>query len=276
MMRRHVPAALLALAAGGCDTLPRSPADAPGLTWFAWRAAPWIASPASQLALLPAGSRRLLLGLTAQEMRAAATAGRARQQLHALHAEARAAGLRVELLLGDPSWAHAPQRHSLLALLRLAAALPFDGLNLDLERDPHAPQATWHGEVARTLSAVRAECPWPIALTTHDNDITQAFATALAQAGVSEVVPMIYVSFEHLVRRRAGRVLAEVAAGAPGMRVTVAQSIERHLARGESWHRLGRRGALAAWAELSSRLGAHAPFAGLAVQSFEEFVVTPA
>jgi hypothetical protein len=262
----------------GAGVLPAIPSPAGGpacpLTWFVWHAEPWLAQPARMLARLPPGTRRILLGLNGAQLHAAA-GNPGRERVNALLAAAHALQLRVDLLLGDPHWVTPAGRQRLLALLDLATGLPFDGLNLDLERHQlrGMPQAAWQAAVTATLNAVGSARPGPLALTTHYLDLTEpTFAGALAAAGADELVPMIYVSFEHLVRERAAAVLAACdSAGAP-LRITVAQSIERQLARGESWRREGRAGALSAWQRLDTALRERdARFDGIAVQSFEEF-----
>lgn len=244
------------------------------LAWFAWTAAPWLDAPEAMLDRLLAGTHRVMLGLNLRQLHAAA--GEADGgPTHRLLAAARERQVRIELLLGEPSWWHPGPRAHLVALLRSVRHLPFDGLNLDLEwtQVPGLPLVTWHAGLPGTFAAARAEVPWPLSLTSNWQEMADAaFLQALAAAGVAELVPMIYVSFPHLVQERAGRLFTALAKSQAPLRVTVAQSFERRLPRGESWHRFGRVGAVARWRQLARGLSAQPAFAGLAIQSLDEFL----
>jgi outer membrane protein TolC len=269
-----LPAALgraVALAA------PAAPApEAVPLGWFAWQAAPWLADPDAALAALPRGSARVLLGVDAAQLRALATPAGA-QALRDLVSRAHARGVRIELLLGDPGWLSRSGRTRLLRALRAIAALPFDGLNLDLERSQLPPRARrhWADGVVATVAAVHRAVAWPIGLTTHDRDLLDpATNRRLAAAGVNGLVALVYVADPERAAQRVRAVLR----AAPGLRVGVGQSVERELAAVSSLHSLGRAAALARVAELARTLAARpaddgqaSRFDGVVVQSFEEF-----
>jgi hypothetical protein len=270
-----------ALAPASLALIPAALAASPGqktesalrLSWFAWDAAPWLAEPTAQLNRLPAQSERVLLGLNAAQLRALSDT-EARARLQTLLQQAHARGIRVELLLGDPEWVLPAGREALLALLKPIATLPLDGLNLDLERSqlPQAQQAAWHAGLIDTLQAVQRAVPWRLALTTHDRDLQDSsFNRRLAAVGVDELVPMIYVTDKARTVQRTRAVL-DAAAGLP---VLLTQSIETALPAGSSLHRLGREGALSALRDIASQLAATPGFAGIAVQSFEDYLNTP-
>lgn len=242
--------------------------EAARLTWFVWRAGPWLAAPAERAAALPPATGRVLLGLDAAQLKHLATPAGA-QAWAALRDALRARGVALELLLGEPGWVRPAGREQLVAMLAPLGALPVEAINLDLERSqlPGVDTATWRRGVLDTMRAVRRVGGWRVALTTHDRELREPrFNADLAAAGVEELVPMIYVSDTGRAAERARRVLR---AADPDQRVTVAQSVEADLPAASSVHGLGRARALAAWDRLGASLQDASGFAGVAVQSFE-------
>lgn len=262
-------ATLAALALPAPAGSPAAPAPAlPGLGWYIWQGQAMLDAPA-RLRELPPGSRRLLLSFTAPQLRALAEpAGQARLQAYV--AQAHALDLRVELLLGEPTWVLPPERPHLLSLLDALRGLPFDGLHLDLERSqlPAAAQRHWDSHLVDTLRAVRARTPWPIALTTHYRELRQPdFARQVHAAGASELVAMVYVSPPD----RAAAIARPLLRGPRELRWSVAQSIERALPAQESSHGAGRGASLQRWSELARMLAPVPGFQGIVVQSWEDY-----
>ena len=113
--------------------------------------------------------------------------------------------------------------------------------------------------------------PWPLVLTTHHRDLDDArFLQALHQAGVGEVVPMVYSQNQQRVKDVTLRLL-EQARQAQGLRVGLAQSIERELSPEESSHHKGRQQSQAQWAWLARELSSQPHFSGVIVQSLAEY-----
>lgn len=246
----------------------RATEASPGLGWYAWDGQALVEHP-QQLRRLPAGTQRVLISFTAPQL-AALRQAPVQQRLAELVAHARRRGMKVELLLGEPTWVLSNGREQLVELVRSVRNLPFDALHLDLERSqlPEAQQPLWDDGVLETVRAVRAVSPWPVALTTHYRELEAAgFASRLQEAGASELTAMIYVS-------DAGRTLEIASAllqGPPGLKLSVAQSIERSLPPEESSFHLGKTKALQRWQALAQALSAVAGFNGVVVQSWEEF-----
>lgn len=267
---------LLALAANECGS-PRPDSQdeallaltAHGLSWYIWDSQALLRNPAS-LKNLPQGSERILLSFTASQLRAL-TQPAERKRLVQWLAQAHARGLRVDLLLGEPSWVLPSQRPALLELLVPLRALPFDGLHLDLERSqlPPAQQPGWDVAVVDTLRAVHATVAWPLALTTHYRELQSPdFAQRIHAAGVTELVAMVYVSDPG----RASDIARPLLQGPAGLRLAVAQSIERTLSPQESSFKAGQAQALHRWRQLSQALASLPGFSGIVVQSWEEFI----
>ena len=264
-------AALAGLSAmGAANPSAKPPAPGPaGLGWYLWNGQAMLDKPA-QLNKLPAGSRRVLLSFTAAQLQALAT--RAGQlQVQRLLTRAHSLGMSVELLLGEPTWVLPARRQALLDLLAPLRALPWDGLNLDLERSqlPADQQPDWDSNAMDTLRAVRAAVPWPLALTTHYRELQATdFAQRAHAAGATELVAMVYVSNPVRAAEIAAALLQQNPAG---LRLAVAQSMERALPPEESSHSAGRAAALQRWRGLAQALAHWPGFSGIVVQSWEEF-----
>src|SRR5262249_46267496 len=137
---------------------------------YVWNAAPLLAGDPGDVADRFTASHvgRLLLSLDAKQIEHAQTpAGGAR--LMALLDAARAQGLRVELLLGDPDWIFPNRRDRLVAIVRALARFHFSGLHLDIE--PNQLDAGALGEdfllreLPATLEVVPAATPSPPGLS---------------------------------------------------------------------------------------------------------------
>lgn len=280
---------LLALAAGDCGlaspalqdeaslaltatarpgALTASRATPKGLGWYIWNGQALLEQPA-RLDTLPTDSERILVSFTAPQLQAMAQPT-GRRKVEQLLAQAHARGLRVELLLGEATWVLPSQRQALLNLLAPLRALPFDGLHLDLERSqlPPADQPLWDDAVVDTLRAVHRAIDWPLALTTHYRELqVPGFARRIHAAGVMELVAMVYVSNPV----RASEIARPLLQGPPGLRLAVAQSIERTLPPQESSFNTGQAQALRLWRQLSQALETLPGFSGIVVQSWDEF-----
>jgi outer membrane protein TolC len=267
-----VPTLLAPTAAAPLPPLKIDP-NALRLAWFIWDAAPWLQSPERMLNRLPEGTERLMISLDGVQLRHAAS-DEGQAAVTALLTQAHARGWRVDLLLGEPNWALPAEHQRLLDLVSPLARLPFDGLNLDLERSQlpaDVSQHAWRRGVTGLIKALTQMAPWRLTLTTHDRDIdSRRFARHLAEAGLQEVMPMIYATNPATARRRVVAVIG-AASGGP-LHVAVAQSVEPELPASESWHDKGRQGALLALANLSRTLAdSGLPVSALAIQSFETF-----
>ena len=236
------------------------------LAWYVWDAQSLVQQP-ERLKVLPAAPGRLLLSFKAEQLRSLKA-----DDLKPLKSAAQQRGMTLELLLGDPSWVTETGRTKLLALLKQVQDLPFDGLNLDLEHSqlPKGAMSTaqWQQGALDTLQAVRKAVPWQLALTTHHRDLNDTeFLNKLQQAGVSEVVPMVYTRNA----ARARQVTEQILEKSSGLKVGLAQSIERELSAEESSFRQGRKRSVDLWSSLGKELERNPRFSGVFVQSLAEY-----
>jgi hypothetical protein len=159
-------------------------------------------------------------------------------QLRAALDSAHARGLRVELLLGDPSWLLPEHRDDLLAIIQSLRSLPFDGLHLDIEPDQLESRGTPVGTLLEhlfaTVSAVRSISPWHVDVSLHYRHLSEmagmrTLGDQLSDTDIS-VTLMIYVANPDRVVEIAQPLLARY----PRLTVRVALSLEDSLNREES------------------------------------------
>jgi hypothetical protein len=222
-----------------------------------------------KLEQLPSGTRRLLLSFSARQWREITQEARQLAALKGLVLAGRKRGVSLELLLGEPTWALPEGRPHLIRMLREIPAGTFARVHLDLERHqlPSEQRADWAAQATKTLRAAVEASPIPVALTTHYRDLQPVFVKALGEAGVREIVPMIFV--RNLARVE--EIIRQLPPRPEGMRLSVAQSVERELSKEESRFTLGKRRALAHWQTLSQQLKDIPGFDGVIVQSWEEY-----
>ncbi|MFF7709587.1 TolC family protein [Pseudomonas sp. NPDC007930] len=207
---------------------------------YVWNSQPLLDAsqrPGQLAALQRAQITELNLGLNAVQVANAATT---RGQLQALLRDAHAKGLKVNLLLGDPSWIKPSQRPALLGLIGQFKALPFDALHLDLEVE----QLGWPVPDERlrdwlaTLRAAKQASPWPLRISSHPRWFAEeagrqpCVPCELPGVGVEQVSLMIYTRNPQNSARRA----AELAKRWPRLHMRLAQSIEADQPADLSWH----------------------------------------
>ena len=234
----------------GASDKPAAPASVAGVNAiYVWNSARFQeqeqAEPTLRAGLRAAGINRVLLSLNRQQM-AQLEQPDARKRfadwLRGLHQ----AGLRVELLLGEPLWILPAHRGELINILGSLADLPFTGLHLDIE--PHqlttaqARSIDVYKEWLATLGAAKKASPWPLGVSVHpryfDNgqDGWSDFGLRLAETGVFDVVLMMYASNPD----RVFEVTAPIMRRWPALRFGVAQSVEPELGKEESHFLAGR------------------------------------
>lgn len=242
-----------------------------GTGWYAWKGSDWLKQP-HKIDRLPNGTHRLLLSFDEQLLLQLSQPGQAAQQLQALAAQAQQRNIRLDLLLGEPTWVLPEARAHLHRLITSVQGLPFHTIHLDLERSQLKPnqQLDWEKHTIALLTEVTQMSAVPIALTTHHREfVLPGFMDALSQAGVKEIVPMIYSSNPATTLA----VVRKMPALPEGMQLALAQSIEVELNKQESYYFQGKAKAALQWKQLAQTLAAEMPgFNGIIVQSWDEYV----
>jgi hypothetical protein len=161
-------------------------------------------------------------------------------------------------------------RKDLLNLIGAMAQFPFDGVNLDLERSdlPKKYQSQWWPLTLQSLQAAQQIARKPVTLTTHYREFDrEAMGAELQRVGVGTAMAMIYVTDLSRVSDVARRILLRH----PTLRVAIVQSVEAQLPATESSFEEGRVANVQRWKNLSEQLHLLPNFAGVAVQSLENF-----
>ncbi|WP_176470463.1 TolC family protein [Pseudomonas sp. Irchel 3F5] len=226
--------------------LPSAPGRTSTTTTATWNQATYVWNSSALLdrrrsdtelqALRTAGMSKIYLGLNGAQVRNLAAT---RQALEQLLAKATRQDMQISLLLGDPSWIEAGQRHELIELLEKLQGLAFTSLHLDLEVE----QLGWPVADQRlrdwldTLKAAAATSPWPVEIASHprwfepDPPGKTCVPCALPALDVRQVSVMIYTSNGERGAERA----KAIARRWPDLRFRLAQSVEPQLLKSESW-----------------------------------------
>jgi len=153
-------------------------------------------------------------------------------QIDAMISQGRARGVKVELLLGDPSWILPSGYRSLETILRRLQRIDFAGVNLDLEPNEVKgyPLPTVLADLVAAIRRYVAASRWPVTL-----DVNYIYAQAhaarnggyclicgLSSAGLRHVDLMTYIADPAVVVKVDGPLLARY----PQMRFAIAQSVE--------------------------------------------------
>lgn len=187
-------------------------------------------------ALQTAQIRQLNVGLNAVQL---AAADKTLPALRALLQAAHARQMKVNLLLGDPSWIKASQRPQLIALINQLRGLPFDGLHLDLEVE----QLGWPvpdmrvREWLATLREARQASPWPLMISSHPRWFAEqarrnpCVPCELPKIGVQQVSLMIFTRNPQRSSERATAIGKQW----PKLNFRLAQSLEPDQPADLSW-----------------------------------------
>lgn len=148
-------------------------------------------------------------------------------RMNALIAQASSRGVRVELLLGNPSWILPSGIASLKQILYALRAVHFAAVDLDLEPNEvkSVPIRTAMKDLAAAMAVYVVASPWPVSI-----DVNHVFVDShgyclmcgLQRAGVRRVNLMTYISDPAKVEADVRPVLKRF----PAIAFTVSQSVE--------------------------------------------------
>jgi outer membrane protein TolC len=266
------PKTLPPAAVTGAGT-PAPPRGAIGI--YLWASRPWLEGRAADWeALRRHGIDRILLSLDSAQIKAAGTPpGAAR--LRGFLERAQGARVSVDLLLGEPLWVLPGHRQDLLRIIQQLRPFAFDGLHLDLEPDQLDAKTYSRdyllAQLLHTLQAAARVSSWPLGISIHPRYFDRStfdlcLGCALAQVPVAETVLMIYRSDPQEAARRAAAVMAEN----PGLRISVALSVEPFLPPSESYAGKGKAGVTEAISTLRNRLSKEG-LGSVLIQSWTHF-----
>lgn len=190
---------------------------------------------------------------------------------------ARKRGVKVELLLGEPTWIEPKGREQLVELIAGLWDFPFDGLHLDIEPDQIYRQPLSREQFdnwVKSMTTAAKASPWPTAISVHPRYFRDApyrdwgLAERLREAGVEDVTLMIFNSKPENVAGVAKPILA----AAPQLRFRVAQSVEPQLDATESHARKSRADFENSMERLQQLLQPQANADGIVVQAWADLM----
>ncbi len=243
---------------------------------YLWESAPWLdGSLTCEVAMkgfsdLDIG--RILISMDRRQIDAVSKPEGARRLRELLECSSRS-GVRVELLLGEPTWILPDFRQDMLAIIQSLKDFSFDGLHLDLEPDQLDMEKYSReyllSELIRTVQVAREVTPWPLGLSVHPryfdrSALKVSLGSALEAAGVAEVALMVYIADAEKVARRVSPILKEN----PALHFSVAMSVEPELSPAESFAGQGRAALRKAMDSLGRQL-TQKNFGGFVIQSWK-------
>jgi hypothetical protein len=262
------------------NNLPASTLEdrAVGIGFFVWRADAFLSVtlPDEQFwdQLQASQVNHLLISLTMPEIDALSEQT-GRRQMNQFIKIANRKGIKVDLLLGEPTWILADNRRKLLDIVKRIRPIRFAGLTLDLEPNqlPGYEIGFLLNELVNTLVDVKQISPWPVALTLNYKYINQrvgdqSLARCLEKAGINEITLMIYNNDpQHVIT-----IAAPLLEAHPALKFSIAQSVEDPslvdgLARDETYFENGTFEFQRRMNELSAGL-TYANFNGIIVQDW--------
>lgn len=197
------------------------------------------------------------------------------QRLNAFLKNARSQNIKVDLLLGEPSWMLSENRGQLLTIIRTLNQFDFDALHLDLEinqLDKSLSQEMSFSYWLDTVKAAVTESRWPVAISSHPRYLQKnlagfdCFVCKLHELGVEEISVMIYVTNPDKVLKTVTPLMEAY----PNVKFSVAQSIEKQLGPINSYASYAQDRFLEHMMKLQATLKVHDNFSGLVIQSWQD------
>ncbi len=237
------------------------------LSWYAWDGGKLMLSSKSKKFWdkLPHTSR-ILISFKKSEMNELL---QKRGRLDSFISDANSHGIKVELLLGDPSWALPDGAEDLAKLVASFSVFPFSGIHLDIERSqlPQSKQPLWDNGIVEAVSSIRKISTLPITLSLHPRDANPKLLSRLKTAGLDEAAIMIYKTDRDRILEDIDSILLKN----PELTFSLSQSVEPFLPETESYRT--RTQANSSWRMLDKKLRAAPNFRGIIVQSLENYEI---
>lgn len=193
---------------------------------YLWQSAPLLTLPEKIVSQLSqAEITRVMVSFSASQI---AQLTSLMPQIHTALSTLHSSHIQVDLLLGEPNWITPAGRGALLALIRKMSALPFDGLQLDLEVEQLKEWKTNPPQIEKqwlaTLDAAASTSPWPLGISMHPRHMESSqVASRLPTLGVKQISLMIYNTNTALVLQQ----MKQAQQIWPGLQLDLAMSLER-------------------------------------------------
>ncbi|MEG2185407.1 MAG: hypothetical protein RRY12_12070 [Cloacibacillus sp.] len=244
---------------------------------YVWRAAPFLnaqSRAASLTALKANGVSDMLLSFTASELAWVKTAPGERA-LKELLAAAAGAGIKTELLLGDPTWIFPKNRQNLINIISAMSKFKFCGVHLDIEPDSLPNGLSMRPKYVKLLAATIREAARrstrPVSFSIHPRylsaDYGRVIAGGLRGVKIAYIAPMIYST----ETGKTTAALSSILARYPQFDFKLAQSVERSLPASESYASAGRSAFYRAMGTVRRGVEGYKNFRGIVVQDWDNY-----
>lgn len=208
---------------------------------YVWNAEPFLQSDTRTISLndiVAAGFSRMLISFTYKQA-SDFLSPKGKDELDALISAAKSKGLRIDLMLGDPTWVDTEHRGELLSLIKQLQKFDFDGIHLDIEPDSLPGASARRAELleglADTVKAVKEITLLPVSISIHprylEGDLGVLARQKLLPLGLEEVVVMIYSDNPQAAARR----MSAIITANPNVPFSLAQSVEKNVPSAESY-----------------------------------------
>lgn len=245
-----------------------------GLSIYLWDSAGALSSssPSFWNKMSEQGINRILLSLNQQQISYYHTQI---SELNNFLNMAKSKGIKVELLLAEPSWMLVENRGQLLEIIRLLNQFNFSAIHLDLEINQLDKSIKLEHALRfwlDTVKAVTVQSRWPVAISSHPRYLQKnmagfdCFVCKLHEAGVNEISVMIYSTHINNVVDTMTKLINAY----PSVKFSVAQSIEKQLSLENSYASYAKNTFLDHMMTLQKTLTIHKNYSGIVIQSWQD------
>lgn len=252
------------------------PLDKVAAAVYVWSAQSFLQSDTRTAAIneiADAGFARMLISFTPQQL-SDLLLPKGKDELEALLSAAKSKGIRMDLMLGDPTYAEAAHRGKLISLIKQLRNFTFDGIHLDIEPDSLPGASARRPELleglADTVKAVREITTLPVSISIHprylEGDLGVLARQKLLPLGLEEVVVMIYSDNPHATAQR----MSAIITSNPSVTFSLAQSMEKNIPSTESYAAKSKQQFSDAMHLLEDNL-ANYELKGIFIQSWEDY-----
>lgn len=208
---------------------------------YVWNAEPFLQKATRTAAvneIVDAGFSRVLISFTRKQV-SNLLSPQGKDELDSLLSEAKSKGLRIDLMLGDPTWAETDHRGELLSLIKQLQQFDFDGIHLDIEPDSLPGASARRAELleglADTIKAVKEITMLPVSISIHprylEGDLGVLARQKLLSLGLEEVVVMMYSDNPYSTTKK----MLAIITSNPNVLFSLAQSVEKNILPAESY-----------------------------------------
>ena len=197
-----------------------------------------------------------------------------RMELEDLLSTSKSMGIRVDLLLGEPTWLYPEERKDLIRIIERMKKFKFSGIHLDIEPDSlpgaEGKRKDLLAHLIETVKEVKNTTDLKLSVSVHprylDGSLGAILSKGFAGLGLEYLAVMIYTTNQDTAIKR----MRDIMLMHPSLNFRLAQSIERVLPPEESYFSSGIDVYKQSMENISSELSNISKFNGVIIQSWED------